>query len=448
MVPPDARQLHPLTPVALALPLVPALLLIFFLVNGGALWQAGVKGVPVPLILTATISAVYFAYRYWWWQRFWYWYDDSGDIRIQSGIFFRNERKVALSRLQAVDVEQPLVARLIGLAEVRIEVAGAGDSKVKLAYLSVSDAHALRTEILNRAREDGAEASPTIAPPEDVILTVNSGQLVTSLLLRSTTVWLLALTVFLVFVTVYTQGPSGLGLLVVTGGIPLLMVVSEFLTFYGFTVAKAPDGVRIRHGLLKTQSQTVPHGRVAAVELVEPLLWRWQGWIRLRLTIAGVDGGDGNNQSALSRTVLLPVGSREQVMEVLGHVMAGLELDEIELHPAPKQARLRAPIQHSKLAFGFDRSVFVTRRGLVTRHLAVVPHARNQSVSLVQGPFQRALGLSTLRVDIAPGPVNVSALYFSQEVLRDVAVEQAQRARTARVDDWASGPHTDRISDE
>ena len=60
--------------------------------------------------------------------------------------------------------------------------------------------------------------------------------------------------------TVTTSGAGGLLLLPFTGGIPLFMVVTEFMGLYGFTVASAHDGVRLRYGLLRTQAQTVPRG--------------------------------------------------------------------------------------------------------------------------------------------------------------------------------------------
>ena len=43
--------------------------------------------------------------------------------------------------LQSVDVVRPLLGRIVGLSQLRIEVAGTGDSRVLLSYLSESDAH-------------------------------------------------------------------------------------------------------------------------------------------------------------------------------------------------------------------------------------------------------------------------------------------------------------------
>ncbi len=437
----ERHQLNRLSPLVSTVPIIPALFIASFFMNGGFLWRSETVGVPIAGPTIVLICLVIVGVKYLQWRRYTYWFDASGDLRIDDGILNRNERKVQLSRLQAVDVEQPIVARFVGLAVVRIDVAGGSNSKVSMAYLTLAEAEAMRTELLARAAGAHDEDEPGVETPEELITTVATGDLIVSLLLRTVTFGLLLLTAALFLFTFTVEGAGGLLLLPVTGGIPLLMVVSEFFALYGFTVAKAKDGVRLRRGLLEKTAQTVPHGRVAAIDIVEPLLWRSRGWVRIRLTVAGVSsGGDGGSQAGLASTTLIPVATRELAMQVLAQVLPGVDVDQIALTGAPTRSRWRAPIQHSQLAYGASDLVFVTRRGYLTRHLSVVPHARTQSVSLRQGPFQRALGLSTLLVDVAPGPVTVEALYFPAEAMRDVADEQADRARRARATDWASGP--------
>ena len=433
----EPQRLHPLTPIATTLPIVVGLFFLTLFLGGGGAWRYGLAGVPAGLVVCLLGFVVIAGYRYLLWQRFEYWFDGVGDLRIDSGLLYRNQRKVQLSRLQAVDIERPLLARIFGLAELKIDVAGVGDSKIQLAYLSSAQALSLRGDLLSRARVSGQPDAPA---QETIINAVRGSDLVLSLLLRTSTAGLLALTGFLCVTTVVTSGAVGLLLLPFTGGIPLFIVFSEFLTLYGFTVAKAHDGVRLRHGLLRTQAQTVPMGRVMAVDVIEPLLWRPKGWVRVRLTIAGVAGGEaGNDDTRSAHSILLPVASREVADEVLRHVLPDVDIESVPLLSAPRKSRWRAPIQWSRLAFGHSEEVFVARSGLITRHLCAVPHARTQSVSIVQGPWQRRLGLSTLEVDIPPGPVRVKALYFPADVIRTAADSQIARARESRAGDWASG---------
>ena len=45
----------------------------------------------------------------------------------------------------------------------------------------------------------------------------------------------------------------------------------------------------------------------------------------------------------------------------------------------------------------------MSRWGLLTREMSLVPYARLQSVRVVQGPVQRLLGLATVYADTAGG---------------------------------------------
>lgn len=429
------RKLNPVSPVVAAAPVFPAVLVAMIFFGAGTFKSLGSFAIPAAVALAVALTVLVAGFKYLEWRRLDFWFDDAGDLRIDSGVISRNERKLALSRLQAVDVEQPLVARLVGLSTLKIEVAGAGETKAVLSFLTKSDAEQLRREILSRsvgeAHED-AVAAP-ISEAETVVARVAMGDLIWSLVLRTSTAGLLLLTVVIAVVTYLSQGFGGLLLLPITGGIPIFMVVTEFAALYGFTVSQAGTGLRLRHGLLQTQAQFVPPGRVQAVDFVEPLLWRRHGWVRIRLTVAGMAGGssDGGGQSA-SRSVLLPVAKWDEALAIFARIMPGVDLAAIDLHPAPSIARWRSPIQGTRLAVGWNSKVFVTRRGMITRYFSVVPHARTQSVRVTQGPYQRALGLASMWVDVPPGPVSIAALQQPAAHARDIAQAQAKRAQVAR----------------
>ena len=75
----------------------------------------------------------------------------EGYVRVNTGFLFRQQRQARLDRVQAIDIVQPLLARIFGLAELKFEVADAGESAVRLAYLRIDDARQLRATILARA---------------------------------------------------------------------------------------------------------------------------------------------------------------------------------------------------------------------------------------------------------------------------------------------------------
>ena len=430
------RRVHPITPVVHAVSALPAAFLVLFSLAIGGVLAIGVRTIALSLTILILLPIVVGVLAYLSWRNLWFWFDDDGDFRVDSGILTKKQRRLQLSRLQSVDVAQPLVARLFSLAEVTVEVAGSNDSRVKLRFLPLEEARALRNELLARSaglRHDVGEA------PEAPIASVAPRDLAISLLLRSVTVALLGLTVLVIVITALTSGWGGLVIALFTGGLPILIVVTEFMKFFNFTVSQSPDGLRTRFGLAKTETRTIPPGRVQAIEFVEPLLWRRWGWVRLRVNIAGVGGSDSSGNK--EETLLIPVATHETADEIVSRVLPGLDLGGMDWQFAPERSKRRSPIQWRNLAVAWDGAVFASRRGRVTRRIMVIPHVRTQSVRLTQGPWERALDLASVHVDSTPGPVEIMALHLDAITARAVVDGQSIRAERGRSTDrstrWA-----------
>ncbi|MBO0870165.1 MAG: PH domain-containing protein, partial [Micromonosporaceae bacterium] len=62
------------------------------------------------------------------------------ELRVSEGLLFRRQRAIPLERLQAVEVVRPVLARLAGLAELRLEVIGARRAEAPLSYLTLREA--------------------------------------------------------------------------------------------------------------------------------------------------------------------------------------------------------------------------------------------------------------------------------------------------------------------
>lgn len=430
------RRVHPITPVVQGVSIIPFAIFLAFVSGGGILARLGLGAFAGAVVLILIVVGLVIAFGYLRWRNLTYWFDEDGDLRVDSGVLTRKQRRLQLSRLQAVDVAQPFFARLFSMAELSVEVAGSGDSRVKLQYLTLAQARALRNEVLARSagiHQDAGEA------PEDVLAKVPARDLAVSLLLRTSTATLLLASAAILAVTVLSEGWGGLVLAVVTGGVPFLIVISEFLRYYGFTASDSPDGLRTRFGLLRTETRTVPPGRVQSIEFVEPLLWRRWSWVRVRVNIAGVGGDEGNKKV---ETLITPVAPRDEAIALVHRLMPGLAIDDLVWQSAPHRSRRRSPIQWRRIAVAWDAVVLATRRGRVTRRLAVIPHARTQSVRVTQGPWERALDLATLHVDTTPGPVSVTAPHLDAGLAWQVAQEQSDRAHRGRGTDtsthWAA----------
>jgi putative membrane protein len=324
-----------------------------------------------------------------------------------------------------VDVVRPLVTRALGLAEVRVELAGGDEAEIALRYLGHIEAQQLRAELLARAA-----GLPGYTPeaPERPFWRVRQGTLFGSLALKLPVIGTGVLFVVLVALGVI-YGELG----VLGGAVPALLgllrgVVAPLIVYGNFTVATSPDGLRLRYGLLETRMQTVPPGRVQAVRVVEPLLWRPYGWARVDVTVAGYVG----ERQVLS-SVLLPVAPREVCMRLVAEVFPGSRVDAVRLSPSSPKAFW------GRAAAGSDDSVFVTQRGVVCERLDVIAHARAQSVHIVSGPLQWLLGIGTVYIDAPPGPVQVAAVNRDLNEARVIAESTAERARRARAADKGPG---------
>ena len=374
----------------------------------------------------------------------------EGYVRVNTGFLFRQQRQARLDRVQAIDIVQPLLARIFGLAELKFEVADAGESAVRLAYLRIDDARQLRATILARAAgvrlEPGQAEAPVPEAPEQQVLRVPPSRLIGSLLLSEQSVFIVLGGVVSVALSAVTENrgfflyliPAALGLFASYWG--------SFHKGYNFTAAISPDGIRLRYGLLDTQAQTLPPGRVQALRVVQPPLWRVFGWYRIQVNVAGY-GVAGNNGEAGSRTTLLPVGGIDDVLNVLAMVLpdpgtpdpvgvfrAGLEGlgSDGGFVTSPRRARFLAPLAWRRNGFTATDTALLVRSGRWWRELVVVPHQRTQSMALHQGPLARRFGVADLVLHTTAGPVTPRVVQAGVDEALALFDDQAARARAAR----------------
>ncbi|MDP4332320.1 PH domain-containing protein [Curtobacterium sp. A7_M15] len=383
-------------------------------------------------------------------------------VEVRSGVLFRTNRKARLDRIQGINISRPLVPRIFGTAKLEIAQAG-NDANVQLAYLGVRAADDLRQRILvlaSGAKDDERQHDPArasngvlqdrvdeIFSPEldpaavraTRIVKVHPGRLIASMLLSGTTVFILA-AVAAMIVSVALTGEYG----ILFGLFPAVIgaggyYVRKFSRSLQYTIAETRDGIRIGFGLVSTSNETLPPGRIHAVSVAQPLLWRPFGWWDVRINRATNAGNGASNNQQVS-SIVLPVGTARDVREVLDIILPGL-VGTAVVGPAASREQLREgsaeavdvvddsltttgdrggfvhsprrgawlrPFAFRRNGYRFVPGAVLLRLGAVWRSLVIVPLPRVQSVKVSQGPLERALRLASVHVQTVQGPVSAT----------------------------------------
>jgi putative membrane protein len=277
-------------------------------------------------------------------------------VEVRSGVVFRTNRRARLDRVQGINIQRPVLARVFGAAKLEVSQAG-DDANVSLAYLRSAAADDLRREILRRASGvqrsavDGVRATreqpspadsrqrfvglveqraqdflsdgldPQEAPPQSVVK-VDAGRLVGSVLLSGYTLFLVAAAVAVVvsvrltgeFFLLFALLPAVLG----SSG----YYINRITKSLRYSISSSRDGIRIGYGLFSTTNETLPPGRIHSVKVSQPLLWRPFGWWQISINRASRSSTDGSGQQGGS--TLLPVGDEADVRRVLELVLPEL----------------------------------------------------------------------------------------------------------------------------
>ncbi|MFJ3308686.1 PH domain-containing protein [Streptomyces sp. NPDC086549] len=416
------RRLHPVTPFRRAW--APVALIAGWAAHDPNQAQAQLTRLTTTMLLAGLAvlvpAASLYGFLSWW---FTYFAVTDSELRIRTGLLFRRTAHIRLERIQAVDVTRPLLARVAGVAKLRIDVVGA-DKKDELAFLGEDEARTLRAELLARAAGFAPETAHEVGEaPARELMRLPARDLAISLVLTGAA-WGSLITALVVPPVLWLATHSVVTVLAT--GLPLLGAAvarsaGRFVAEYDWTVGESPDGLRIDHGLLDRTHETVPPGRVQTVRIVEPLLWRRRGWVRVELDVAGS-----------SNSVLVPVAPRAVAESVVARVLPGVTVPPLG-SPArpPRRAGRCLPLWWRGHGIAVTDTVFAARHGLLRRNLALVPHAKVQSVRLTQGPWERLWRLADVHVDTGADKTVTARLRDAQEAA-ELLRGQAERSRTGR----------------
>lgn len=388
-------------------------------------------------------------------------------IRDNSGLFFKTRRHMRIDRIQSLDITQPLVARIFGLAKLAIRSADDGDGAIDLAYIKYDEAQQIRQHVLTMAsganqhtqyplpataqpqtttvgHDAGPVDQPDVPAPQPnyqqqpsaladgpagegrQMLQVPTGRLVGVSLLNviETLLWsILVLVIVAIILGVVLEEGFVIALVIGLGVIsPVIGVIistaSSFMRDYGFTVSETSSGLRLKYGLLEKKTRTIPPGRVQAVEVRQRFLWRMTKWYRVRVTVAGL-GGEADDDIS----VVLPAGSFEDVLRVLAVISpnpaipdaadmlkAGVDGKDSDqwFTTSPTAMKWLDPLAYRRNGYAHTPTLLLMRGGRLARRLTIMEHARIQEAEINQGPLQRRFNVATLSFDVPSGPVNTT----------------------------------------
>ncbi|MFC4006806.1 PH domain-containing protein [Nonomuraea purpurea] len=417
-------------------------------------------------------------------------YEIVGDrLETKRSLISRSVRTIPLERIRGVDVSTPPMHRLLGLAVLKIDTgASGGDEEAELDGVTLEEAERLKSVLLRRAgRVDATEAhvpDATVSTPQErPIFAVPRKWLLYGPLSGAYLLTPFALAggaIGLVF-----QWGDNLGFgrraawtlgewlwehpYLLLAFVLLLVLAMPFVgglmyaVFNWDFVLKRRDGYLVaERGLINRRSVSLESQRVRGYEIVDALVERWAGVVRVWAIVTGL----GDSQT---RGQLLPDVPRDVAVQVTGEAIGPYRA---ALRPHPPVARNRrlfravfpwlllaalsglalwatgitawwllvpslilagagVPLgldRYASLGHGYDGVRLAVRSGSLRRSQAVIERRAVVGWRLRQTWFQRRAGVLTLIAGVGAGKGGYSAL--------DVSVAQGAEFPAEVTPEW------------
>ena len=336
-----------------------------------------------------------------WWRRMGYRLG-AEELSLRRGLLSVQLRTARYDRTQAVDVVEPVIARLFRLAAVRVETAGGQSSVIEIAYLKKADAEALRDDIL--ARVHGAPISQTETPAEEsaaelaeepaLVPEIPIARSLIAAALRTSTLFLVG---FLILVVV-TRLPLSTALPILVGALPNAWNVLD--SSWRYTARTDGEVLNITYGLADRRRQSIRLDRIHAVQITQPFLWRPLGWYEVRVSVAGYGASASGKASGSTR--ILPVGTLAQARQFL-------PADAAPTYASPARAKWVSPLDYRQQTVALTGDYVIVRNGRLNRRIKAIHTSHIQELTYRRGPISQALGLATVGLDLVQGPVRMDA---------------------------------------
>lgn len=425
------------------------------------------SGIARALMAAAAIGLVLIVVNLLSWWSFRYTVGER-EIVIESGIVTRNRRSIPFDRVQDVDIERALLARLFGLAKVKIETGAGGKDEGVLDSVTVAEADRLRAAVrawhgkaaslAPAAVPEGNGVEPEAAPAGRLLFAMDVRRLLTFGLFSFSLFYIASLFAFLqtfdkaLPFDIYDPA-RWVGLVehnlpqrltAVTIGFVLFLaallgvvagVLRTFLRDYDYRLLSEGGRFRRERGLLTRTEAVIAKKRVQLALVGTGPIRRYFGWSGLLFqTLGGASDASGMQAAApfARRDELEPiladagifrlpvpadlqmVSSRHIVRVLAGSLvpaLAAVLVAGIFFPPAFLLLALLpllgagAVLQRRFHRYALDGDLLFIARGIWRQQLWVLPVRNAQAFSVARSWLQRRLGLATLSIDTAGAPI-------------------------------------------
>lgn len=420
-------------------------------------WTSG-RGIGWILLAAAVVGVVMLFFTWLGWRRFTYTVAPH-ELVIERGVLSRSRRSIPLERIQDVSIERKPLARLFGLAEVRVETGGGESDEAVLDSVSVSEAERLRAALRGHtsgvdmfsAAEGGVGTAESAVLP--VIFQMSPGRVMLLGLFGFSLVWIAALFGALQFFDQFLdlgwdqlrdwaevaedemRARFSVTAALIVAGIALVLgvvsgVIRALLREYGFTLRAGTGRFRRTRGLLTRTEVVVAMRRIQLAMIQRGPLRGLFGWNALSFQTLG-----GSNDPS-GRQAMAPLARHHEVARIVdaaglppferlplqrvaaGHVIRSLLL----ALPWPVLAigaalfltpfawlgllllipmAIAALLQRRFHRYALRHTSLQVMRGVLAQRDWIVPFENVQVVTLRASWLQRRLGIASVLVDTA-----------------------------------------------
>lgn len=271
-----------------------------------------IKGIIIASMIVS-ISRSYF-----FWKNFSYRFDD-GHLIINSGIWFKKNRSIALNRICNIDIRISFWQRLFGVVEMRMDTEG-GEREALIKLTAVKHEEVKRIKAIINYKETSNTSMWEQRPSAIVLYGITTMKLG----------YFISLIMFIYFqmgfvrenknIIAFEQGLKSLNLSMQIGIILSMIIITSlilsifftFFQYHRFRINVHEQGLQIKRGLINTHTVTIKLDSIAAIRIEESLLRE-----PFQVCTVYLDCIGGGNEEESSSTILIPWIRKKMVTSVL-----------------------------------------------------------------------------------------------------------------------------------